>query len=122
MEREQRYVVLKIKDIEAAGLFPYHINAFNEVCDAVSRARISKGKGLLECVVVEKDWPEYEPTWAAIANRVDKKDVPLHEIFAGIRERFSHDTEEATITREEFASIMFGFAAWSIERAKMPPL
>lgn len=29
-----------------------------------------KGKKPLECVVVEKDWPEYEPTWKAIEARV----------------------------------------------------
>jgi hypothetical protein len=25
----------------------------------------------MQCVVVESDWPEYEPTWAAIGKRVD---------------------------------------------------
>lgn len=27
---------------------------------------------VLEYVVVEKDWPEYEPTWQAIEKRVTK--------------------------------------------------
>lgn len=68
-EREQRYVVVKISDFHAAGITDAEIQAFNAVCDKVSRSRIQRSKGLLECVVVEKDWPEYEPTWAAIAKR-----------------------------------------------------
>lgn len=37
----------------------------------VQRAgREEAGKPLLKCVVVEKDWAEYEPTWKAIEARV----------------------------------------------------
>lgn len=68
-EREQRYVVLKGTDIQAACLTDEEIAAFNAVCDKVGRSRNERAKGPLECVVVERDWPEYEPTWAAIAKR-----------------------------------------------------
>ena len=37
----------------------------------VNRLRARAGKQQLRCVVVEHDWPEYEPTWAAIERRVD---------------------------------------------------
>lgn len=70
-EREQRYVVLKITDIAAIGLSTVELAIFNATCDKVSRARIRRGKGPLECVVVERDWPEYEPTWQAIKQRMD---------------------------------------------------
>ena len=32
--------------------------------------RALAGKPALHCVVVEKDWPEYEPTWVDIEARV----------------------------------------------------
>lgn len=58
-EREERYIVVKLTDLEAAGqshamqewLRNYHIPT-------------------RDCVVVEADWPEYEPTWKAIEARV----------------------------------------------------
>jgi len=68
-EREARYVVLKVTDIQRATLTEAEIAAFNEVCDKVARFRASQAKPALECVVVERDWPEYEPTWKAIEER-----------------------------------------------------
>lgn len=68
--RERRYIVLKLTDVAAANLSPGETAFFNDMCDKISRARISQGKGLLECVVVEKDWPEYGSTWKAIENRM----------------------------------------------------
>jgi len=35
--------------------------------------------GHMKCVVVEHDWPEYEPTWAAIAARVDGASQPTKD-------------------------------------------
>ena len=32
--------------------------------------RTAIGKPRLDCVVVEVDWPEYEPTWEAIEARI----------------------------------------------------
>lgn len=71
MNLEPRYVVLKLKDMEAAGVTADEIAAFNAVRDKVSASRISSGKGLLECLVIEKDWPEYRPTLDALSARVD---------------------------------------------------
>ena len=36
----------------------------------VGEHRTGIGKPPLDCVVVEADWPEYEPTWKAIEARV----------------------------------------------------
>ena len=44
MEREQRYIVLKLKDIDAAGLTETELSAFNQVCDKVSATREAAGK------------------------------------------------------------------------------
>jgi len=69
-KREARYIVIKISDLADARLTDEQIDAFNDVCDQVARARNANGKPPLQCVVVESDWPEYEPTWAAIEGRV----------------------------------------------------
>lgn len=80
MDREIRYVVLKKADIEAAELPEKYRKQLAYICDLVESHRVCKmDKPPLECVVVEKDWPEYDETWWAIATRVDKENgvVPL---------------------------------------------
>lgn len=74
-EREKRYIVVKISDLADARLTDEQIDAFNDVCDQVSRSRVANSKPPLQCVVVESDWPEYEPTWAAIEGRVTGRPV-----------------------------------------------
>ena len=71
MKREQRYIVLKLKDIAAAGLTRLDAKELKIICDKVTGARIHRGKAMMDAVVVESDWPEYEPTWQAIERRVD---------------------------------------------------
>ncbi len=57
--REERYVVVKIKHLRAVG----QENAMREWLRNYQVQTV-------DCVVVESDWPEYEPTWAAIQARV----------------------------------------------------
>lgn len=64
--KEQRYVVVKIKDIKAAGCTQEEIDAFNVLCDKVALYRASVAKPQLECVVVEADWRCYQKTWDAV--------------------------------------------------------
>lgn len=78
-KRERRYVVVKISDLNATELTLEEIKAFNLVCDKVSITRVRKFKKPLQCVVVESDWPEYEPTWAAIEKRMAAISVNHHE-------------------------------------------
>lgn len=64
-EREERYIVVKIKDAQAIDKDdPFngedHLRAF------LKQSNIPTREGL----VIEKDWPEYEPTWAAIERRM----------------------------------------------------
>jgi len=68
-QREERYIVLKLSDV--ARLRPDTIERLNALVDLVRERREAAGKSPLECVVVESDWPEYEPTWAAIKARMD---------------------------------------------------
>ena len=70
MKREQRYIVLKLTDVSAA-LTDADTKALKAICDKVTEHRVRRGAAMMDCVVVEHDWPEYEPTWAAIERRVD---------------------------------------------------
>lgn len=68
--RENRYLVLKSADVIAAGITETELNQLQAICAKVDQYRRNAGKPDLEAVVVEKDWPEYEPTWHAIEQRV----------------------------------------------------
>ena len=68
-QREERYVVLKIKDLHEYLPQPL-IDHLKSISDEVRAGRQMAGKQPLECVVVESDWPEYEPTWSAISARM----------------------------------------------------
>ena len=76
MERENRYLVIKRSDLEAtkSKVTAAEFETFCHVCEMVEATRIVGLKKLaLVCVVVEHDWPEYEPTWKAISERVDAR-------------------------------------------------
>jgi hypothetical protein len=68
-EREFRYLVMKFKDVNK-----YLTDSEKEILltltKRVAEGRCDDGKMPLDCVVVESDWPEYEPTWAAIEQRM----------------------------------------------------
>ena len=65
-KREERYVVFKLTDLcnSLKG------DEIRQLAREYAEQRRLKGKPPLECVVVESDWPEYEPTWKAIEARM----------------------------------------------------
>ena len=67
--REARYAVLKNADVMQC-LTVNEIIELRRIQAKVEEHRAEIGKPPLDCVVVEKDWPEYEPTWKAIEARV----------------------------------------------------
>lgn len=71
MKREERYVVIKHTDIDQLSYD--HQLKLRAILGKVERIREKKGKEPLKAVVVEADWPEYEPTWKAIESRVKKE-------------------------------------------------
>lgn len=75
MKRELRYIVVKINDANKY-LSPAERDTLERLSAKCALGRIDDGKRLLECVCVESDWPEYEPTWAAIAARMDGAATP----------------------------------------------
>lgn len=66
---EARYVVLKNADIIQC-LTINELIELRHIQAKVVAHRAKLGKPRLDCVVVESDWPEYEPTWRAIEARV----------------------------------------------------
>lgn len=68
--REHEYLVMKSSDLIAAGLTEAELDQLQEISKKVDQCRRDAGLPDLETVVVEKGWPEYEPTWAAIEKRV----------------------------------------------------
>ena len=71
-KREDRYIVIKRTDLDKY-VPSYSIESLESILQTVLEGRKADGKPLLECVVVESDWPEYETTWAAIEARVTGK-------------------------------------------------
>ena len=74
MERENRYIVLKRKDIDK-HLTDEAKEELENILMALSIAKqpdIDTGaEAEIDCVVVEKDWPMYEKTWRSIEEWVD---------------------------------------------------
>ena len=66
---EDRYIVFKLSDVveHLTTAERLHLERLYEIQRV---GRKEAGKSALECVVVESDWPEYEPTWRAIEARV----------------------------------------------------
>lgn len=71
MKREINYAVIKYSDI--GSLPPEDHQTLIDLLTKVAQSRVAAGKPPLECVVVEKDWPEYYPTWKAIEDRLEGK-------------------------------------------------
>ena len=67
--REARYAVLKSADVMQC-LTVSELIELRRIQAKVEEHRAEIGKPPLDCVVVESDWPEYEPTWKAIEARV----------------------------------------------------
>lgn len=66
--RKHRYIVIKLSDMPKASLgVQAHFNAGYR---ALREDMYSSGVKDREYLVIESDWPEYEPTWRAIEARV----------------------------------------------------
>lgn len=60
-QREERYVVIKISKMHPHPAFRIkHLSALKR----------EHGDALVDCVVVEHDWPEYEHVWSMIESRI----------------------------------------------------
>lgn len=68
-KREERYIVFKLSDVERY-LTDADRSHLAMMKNEIDTGRDCANKPPLDCVVVESDWPEYEPTWKAIEARV----------------------------------------------------
>jgi len=71
-ERELRYYVAKRKDVDSY-LSPTEHRILNLLLNKVAVGRFNDKKPVLRSVVVESDWPEYEPVWSMIQKRIQNK-------------------------------------------------
>lgn len=70
-KREERYVVVKIKDlVEASGDIDPSTGRSEAEC-VLRNFLEGWAVPTRECVVVEADWPEYEAVWKMIENRMN---------------------------------------------------
>lgn len=83
MKREERYIVIKQSDLDAAVAAGYlsaiELAALAHIRNNVDRVRYERRKEPLACVCVESDWPEYEPVWKMIEDRVNGVPEPAPE-------------------------------------------
>ena len=68
-KREERYIVFKLSDVERylTAADRSHLAMMKNEIDA---GRDCANKPPFKGLIVESDWPEYEPTWRAIEARV----------------------------------------------------
>jgi hypothetical protein len=73
-ERQERYVVIKMKDmfeaVQAGFLGMSTPTTLIRIMDSLEAFRLTKGRPPLLTAVVEEDWPEYEVVWAMIEQRM----------------------------------------------------
>ncbi|WP_236235057.1 hypothetical protein [Pseudomonas tohonis] len=74
-QRENRYIVIKRKDLIAAAETGAVDASFAEALDIVQDSLPTR-----ECLVIESDWPEYEPSWQMIQARMEGATPPAAQV------------------------------------------
>lgn len=71
-EREDRYMIIKRKDMEC--LSSEQLVHLIDISTALAEYREQQGKQPLQAVVIEHDWPEFEKVWQMIEERCSHED------------------------------------------------
>ena len=87
-QRENRYVVFKRSDMRKY-LSQSECKQVEGLALHICLSRECDGKHPLNCLIVEPDWPEFEPTWGAIEARVTGAEQPTSR-------RSPHQAEQGT--------------------------
>lgn len=66
---EVRYIVFKISDIDSY-LSKQDRRDIEMHAAKIAVNRVVDNRGALNGIFIERDWPEYEPTWNALAGRI----------------------------------------------------
>lgn len=85
-QREDRYIVIKRSDLESATV--YKQVDFHLALESLSGELPNR-----DCLVIESDWPEYEPAWQMIVRRMGGKPAvtAAEELEAVLHWRRKHD-------------------------------
>ena len=75
--REDRYIVIKRSDLDRLPGLQRHL--FSQESRRAHEQMFAAGAPARQLLVIESDWPEYEPAWAAIEARVTGKPVEQHQ-------------------------------------------
>lgn len=93
--REDRYIVLKLNRLPK---------------DEVEYLRDCHPKAMVECVVVEHDWPEYQLVWTMIEHRMAGKPVPNFNDW-----RRADELQQRLTTADERADMLEGLVRKTLE-------
>lgn len=109
MEREHRYWVAKVKDVEKY-LSEEQQLSLDRHLTKIRIGRLNDGKADVKTVCVDSDWPEYETVWKMIEARVDGRashaSVPVTAPDCRIADRgFRWDAE----TRQHIPQLLIEF-------------
>ena len=107
----QRYIVIKLGDLKP--LQKHQLKNFQDILKAISRGRVARGAipepaGL----VIEKDWPEYAPTRAALLARINGEPLAPVEPTAYTEAR---EAARRLIKEQHDGTAAKDIGAWAIE-------
>ncbi|MCO7567795.1 hypothetical protein NJI34_00110 [Pseudomonas sp. S 311-6] len=115
-QREDRYIVIKRSDLDKLSPIDRDLALSSlEHVDSIMAAWDCPAR---KCLVIESDWPEYEPTWAAIEARVTGKPAEQHQ---GEPVTLPSRINEMTADWREYRKAV-GWNACLDEIAKLGPL
>ena len=102
--REDRYIVIKRTDMDKAS--GVSLRVFKGACRSLHDSMLINGAPARSFLVIEGDWPEYEPVWQMIEARMNGEPNALDAALAreaALREeleRFKRDAEQDTTIDE----------------------
>lgn len=76
-QREDRYIVIKRSDLDRLAGLDRHL--FSQASRRAHEQMFAAGAPARSFLVIESDWPEFEPTWAAIEARMAGNPVGQHQ-------------------------------------------
>ena len=132
MEREHRYWVAKVKDVEKY-LTSEQQTTLHMLMTKINVGRLRDDKPVLQAVCVDSDWPEYETVWKMIEARVDGKassaSVPevsrITIAYTSEDRRFTfvaakHMADGSTLIIDEHVAFIGAEGRWVINAAAAP--
>lgn len=116
--RESHYIVIKRKDA-AKYLDDEDRTTLENIGEVIEKGRYRERKIAFECVVVESDWPEYEPTWAAIEARMSRPTAPTC-VPEGEDDGDHHETSDSVNWTATLATLQpAGTGEWAATLVKL---